>query len=322
MSTTEFASKCTTRLFVAALFGMTWTATTAAIAEVPTLSSGSFKMPALGLGVYMMKDGEETENAVKQALEIGYRMIDTAKIYRNEASVGRAIKASGIPREEIFLATKLWDDAHGYEQALQAGKMSAALLGVDYLDLYLIHSPNTGLLIETWDALLQLQKEGVVRHIGVSNFGLAHLEALASHGRPLPVINQIEMHPLVEKERQSLIDYCKKQGVLIQAYGSVFFGKDWLKDERITKIALAKGKTAAQVLLRWGHQRGFQLIPKSVRRERLLENIQIFDFELSENEMQDISSMEGSLGAYWNPLDKPVNLGATHYWKQQTAEEL
>merc|ERR1719161_3026750 len=121
-------------------------------------------------------------------------MIDTAMIYRNEASVGKAMKESGIPREEIFLETKLWDDSHGYEKALMAGKESVAALGVDYVDLYIIHSPNTGLLIETWDALLQLQKEGLVRHIGVSNFGVKHLEALESHGRPLPVINQIEMH--------------------------------------------------------------------------------------------------------------------------------
>eukprot|EP00746_Dinoflagellata_sp_MGD_P017427 gnl/MRDRNA2_/MRDRNA2_140005_c0_seq1.p1 gnl/MRDRNA2_/MRDRNA2_140005_c0~~gnl/MRDRNA2_/MRDRNA2_140005_c0_seq1.p1 ORF type:complete len:310 (-),score=72.24 gnl/MRDRNA2_/MRDRNA2_140005_c0_seq1:83-1012(-) len=288
-----------------------------ALPVVPTLTSGSYSMPALGLGVYMMKPGQETEDAVKTALELGYRMIDTAKVYKNEASVGKAMKESGIPREEIFLETKLWDDSHGYEKALQAAKESVATLGVDYIDLYIIHSPNSGLLIETWDALLQLQKDGVLRNIGVSNFGIKHLEALESHDRPLPVINQIEMHPLVEKERQELIDWCSKRGIIVQAYGSIFFGKsEHLDDARLVNIAKEKQKTVGQVLLRWGYQRGFQLIPKSVRRARLEENIRIFDFELSDEEMQTISSMEGSLGAYWNPLDKPVDLGATHYWKR------
>lgn len=291
--------------------------THAALPEVPKLTSGSYSMPALGLGVYMMKAGEETESAVKNALDLGYRMIDTATVYKNEASVGKAMKDSGVPREEIFLETKLWDDSHGYEKTLQAAKTSIATLGVDYIDLYIIHSPNSGLLIETWDALLQLQKDGVLKNIGVSNFGIQHLEALESHKRPLPVVNQIEMHPLVEKERQPLIDWCKKRGIIVQAYGSIFFGKsEHLEDARLVKIASEKQKSVGQVLLRWGYQRGFQLIPKSVRRARLEENIRIFDFELSDDEMQTISSMEGSLGAYWNPLEKPVDLGATHHYKR------
>mmetsp|Transcript_112278 Transcript_112278/g.349870 ORF Transcript_112278/g.349870 Transcript_112278/m.349870 type:complete len:277 (-) Transcript_112278:9-839(-) len=270
-------------------------------------------MPALGLGVYRCEPGRETYNAVKWALEMGYRMIDTAAFYNNEESVGKAIKDSGIPRSELFVTTKLPTHGHGYDDAVRMCNESLGLLGLDYLDLYLIHSPNGGKLVETWDALLEVQREGLVRSVGVSNFGRKHMEALRNHGRPLPAVNQIEMHPLVYEERKPLVDYCVQHKILVQAYGSVFSGQQHQLQSKTVKKVLAghPGKTAAQVLLRWGHQMGFQVIPKSVRKERLAENAAVFDFELSEAEMAALNGMRGDLGEYWFPMNAPVDLGRT-----------
>lgn len=271
------------------------------------------QMPMFGLGVYVSRPGAETYNAVKWALESGYRLVDTAMLYRNERSVGDAIRDSGIPRRDIWVTTKLWDDDHGYEATLKACKRSLAELGagIDYLDLYLIHSPNTGKLVETWDALVELRRQGLVRSIGVSNFNTQHLQALAEHGRELPVVNQMEMHPLVHKERMPVLQYCLENQILVQAYGSMFFGdKGWFKDRVVQDVVGAHlGKTAAQVLLRWGLQMGFALIPKSTHQNRIRENAEIFDFELTESEMRSLSSLQGDLGAYWNPLDAPVHVG-------------
>lgn len=289
-----------------------------------TLMDGR-KIPTMGLGVYMSPPGRETEDAVRWALESGYRMVDTAMIYRNEESVGKAIAESGVPRSEVFLTTKLWDDAHGYKEAQRALRESLDRLKTDYLDLYLIHSPTTGKLIETWDALVEMQRAGLIRSVGVANFNVQHLEALVQHGRPLPVVNQVEMHPLNWKEREPLLEWCRLHGVLVQAYGSLFFGKqERLAEDAVQRVAAAKGRTAAQVLLRWGHQMGFQLIPKSVKKERIIENSQIFDFQLDDEEMGLLSSMRGELGAYWQPLGAAVDLGDTTHgeharlWLQDT----
>jgi len=271
------------------------------------------EMPIFGLGVYVTKPGQEAYNAVKWALELGYRMVDTAKIYGNEKSVGEAIRDSGIPRDQLWVTTKLWDADHGYEAALAAGERSIKELGLEYIDLYLIHSPQTGKLVETWDALLELKRRGLTKSIGVSNYNIEHIKALAEHGRELPAVNQVEMHPMVYAERRPLIEYCEANKILVQAYGSIFFGKtEFLKDPAVVEVTAAHaGKTPAQVLLRWGLQMGFQVIPKSTKRHRLEENMNIFDFELSEADMQRLSSMTGSLNAYWNPLSSPVDLGRT-----------
>lgn len=271
----------------------------------------------------MMKPGSETSTAVSEALRIGYRMVDTAMIYRNEESVGEGIQNSGVPRSEVFLATKLWDDAHGYHAALDALKMSLKKLATDYVDLYLIHSPQTGKIVETWDALLEAQRLGLVRSVGVSNYGVAHLQALEEHGRPMPVVNQVEMHPLNWQDRKDLLSFCESRGIVVQAYGSLFFGKEAeLTQEAVGGIARAKGKSNAQVLLRWGYQRGFQLIPKSVKAHRLLENAQIFDFSLNEEDMETLNGLNGQLGAYWQPLSSPVDLGDTESYKFQPKMEL
>lgn len=255
------------------------------------------QMPVMGLAVYMMKQGEETYNAVKWALDAGYRMIDTAAIYDNEESVGKAIAESGVSRGEIFLATKLWDSDHGYDATIQGLETSLKKLKVEYLDLYLIHSPNTGKIVETWDALIHMQKQGKIRSIGVSNFGVQHLEALKEHGRPMPTVNQIEMHPMKYQERISLLDFCKQNGILVQAYGSLFFGKpEFLERSEVTDIVKAHSSSSAHVLLRWALQMGFQIIPKSVKQHRIAENLKVFDLELSPAEMESLTAMETACG--------------------------
>ncbi|CAE7243580.1 unnamed protein product [Symbiodinium sp. KB8] len=259
------------------------------------------------------KPGPETYNAVKWALEMGYRLVDTAALYRNEKSVGEAIRDSGLSREDVWITTKLWDSDHGYEATLKACQNSLHQLGLSYIDLYLIHSPNTGKLVETWDAMIELQRRGVVRSIGVSNFGVPHLEALRSSGRQLPVVNQIEMHPMVYQERKPVLEFCAAHGIKITAYGSMFSGQqEQLGRKEVAQVLAAHpSKTPAQILLRWGLQMDFQVIPKSVRRERLEENMNLMDFELTPGEMESLSAMRGALHEYWNPLKSKVDLGRT-----------
>jgi len=277
-----------------------------------TLHDG-WKIPVMGLGSYKVDAGEQAEATIRAAVDLGYRMFDTAADYDNERSVGKAIRESGIPRRDLFIATKLDASAHGYQRAHLAVRSSLRRLGVDYLDLYLLVSPAPGRLIETWDALMEMRMMGLVRSIGVSNFDLPHLEALETHGRSLPAVNQIELHPLNWKERRPLLEWCKRRGVLLQAYGSIFAGRtEWLAAAGTrASAAAAAGRSPAQILLRWGYQMGFQLIPKSVRRERLLENAQIFDFELEDEEMHALSDMQGELGVYQALPDGAVDLGVT-----------
>jgi len=276
------------------------------------------EMPIFGLGVFLASAANsEAYTAVRWALDAGYRLIDTAEAYGNEKEVGQAVRDSGVPRGEVFVTTKLHDAHHGYEKALEASRKSHADIDLEYVDLILVHSPNTGKLIETWDALLRLQKEGLYRSIGVSNYNVEHIEALRAHGRPMPVVNQIEMHPLVYSGRRELLEYCKQKKILVQAYGSMFWGQtDKLNDSTLAEVVGAhSGKTPAQILLRWGFQMGFQLIPKSVKQHRIVENMQIFDFELAPEEMTKLNSLDGlredknSALGYWSPLETPVDLG-------------
>lgn len=272
-------------------------------------------MPAFGLGVYLTKPGAETEQSVRWALQKGYPLVDTAALYKNEEDVGKALQESGLARDRVFLITKLWDDDHGYRETLAATERSLQNLGTKYVDLYLMHSPNQGKLVETWDAFLELQRRGLVKSIGVSNFGVQHLELLEQHGRPLPVVNQVEMHPLVYRSRLPLIDFCQQRGIVIQAYGSLFAGKtEWLKSPDVESIATDTGRTPAQVLLRWALQLGFALIPKSTKQERLDENLAIFDFELSESQMRSLCNMQGRLGRYWDPTHAKLDAGDTSHW--------
>ena len=254
-----------------------------------TLHNG-VKMPWFGLGVFQVSEGEEVYNSVKWALEHGYKSIDTAKAYRNEEGVGKAIRDSGIPREELFITTKVWNKDQGYEETLQAFEGSMERLGLDYLDLYLIHWPLPKLnkYKETWKALEKLYKEGRIRAIGVSNFKEHHLDDLLSEAEVVPMVNQVEFHPHLQQN--SLRDYCKKHQIQLEAYSPLKQGR--LLDEPILKeIADRHGKNTAQVVLRWDLQSEVVTIPKSVKKQRIEDNADIFDFELSEEEMQQINSM-------------------------------
>ncbi|OEK01937.1 glyoxal reductase [Roseivirga sp. 4D4] len=253
-----------------------------------TLSNG-VSIPMVGLGVLKAKDGLEVESAVRTALQNGYRLIDTAAAYQNEAGVGNAIKASGIPRDEIFLTTKVWNSDQGYENTLAAFEHSLELLQTDYIDLYLIHWPVAGKYKDTWRALETLYKQGKVRAIGVSNFQVHHLEDLMSVAEITPMINQVETHPhLQQGELQA---FAKAHEIKLEAWRPIMMGEVMLLPE-LREIAKGYQKSPAQITLRWLTQRGIIVIPKSVKEKRIVENADIFDFDLSENEMNLIASLD------------------------------
>lgn len=252
-----------------------------------TLHNG-VKMPQLGFGVFKVKNGSETVESVKKALEAGYRHIDTAAIYGNEEGVGQAIRESGIPREELFITSKVWNTEQGFEKTLQAYEDSLKRLGTEYLDLYLIHWPGTDKYIDTWKALEKLYTDSRVRAIGVSNFHVHHLENLMNHTELKPVINQIELHPRLSQ--LEIREYCKKHDIKVEAWGPLGQG-NLISEPTINHIADKHGKTAAQVMIRWHLQNDIVVIPKSVTPSRIVENTQVFDFELSLDEMNQIDSL-------------------------------
>ena len=244
-------------------------------------------MPWLGLGVFQVKDGEEVVRSVHHALEAGYRSIDTAAGYRNETGVGTAIKQSGIPREQLFITTKLANKDQGYESTLRAFEDSRSKLDLEYIDLYLIHWPGKDKFKETWRAFEKLQKDGYIRAIGVSNFNIHHLKTLKQDSDTIPAVNQVEFHPLLNQ--QELLQYCKREGIQLEAWSPIMKGN--LNLPQITELAAKHGKTPAQIVLRWDLQHGIVTIPKSVRQERIQENANIFDFMLSEKDMKAIDQM-------------------------------
>ncbi|OIJ16806.1 glyoxal reductase [Anaerobacillus alkalilacustris] len=254
-----------------------------------TLHNG-VEMPWFGLGVFKMQDGQEAVSAVKSALELGYRSIDTASVYRNEEGVGQAIAEFSIPREELFITTKVWNSEQGYETTLAAFDESMKKLGLDYLDLYLVHwpMPEKGKYKETWKALEKLYKDGRIRAIGVSNFQVHHLEDLMSDCEIVPMVNQVEYHPrLTQKE---LHDFCKKNKIQLEAWSPLMQGQ-LLDDPTLMEIANKYNKSVAQVILRWDLQNEVVTIPKSVKPERMKENADIFDFELCTEDMKKINSL-------------------------------
>lgn len=254
--------------------------------------SNGITMPQIGLGVWQAENGTETRNAVLTALKYGYRSIDTAAIYGNEESVGQAIRESGIDREELFVTTKVWNSDHGYESTLRAYEVSLKKLGLDFVDLYLIHwpAPNRDLYVDTWRALQKLYESGRVRAIGVSNFMAEHLDALINNGCGLPVINQIELHPHLQQ--RELRQYCREHNIAIESWSPLKQGGDILEHTTVKEIADKYNKTPAQIVLRWHAQNGFIMIPKSVTPKRIEENISIFDFELSSNDMESLDSLD------------------------------
>ena len=247
------------------------------------------KMPYFGLGVFQTKEGREVEQAVGDALSVGYRHIDTASLYGNERGVGEAIKASGIPRKEIFTTSKVWNSDQGYESTLRAFDKSLKLLGFEYLDLYLIHWPVKGKFIETWRALEKIYDEERVRAIGVSNFLQHHLEELLPHCGQTPMVNQMEFHPYLVQ--QSLIDFCRSHSIQYEAWSPLMQGKI-MKVRELQVLAAKHKKDAAQLVLRWNLQKGVVTIPKSVHKERIISNSRIFDFEIAPADMKAIDHLD------------------------------
>ncbi|WP_240371271.1 aldo/keto reductase [Anoxybacteroides rupiense] len=264
------------------------------------LLSNGVKMPWLGLGVYKVSNGDEVVKAVRTALEIGYRHIDTASFYENEEGVGQAIKESGIPREQLFITTKVWNTEQGYEETLQAFKRSANKLGLEYVDLYLVHWPVKETYKETYRALEKLYKEGFVRAIGVSNFHIHHLENLMTDCEIKPMVNQVEYHPRLTQ--QELHAFCRKHQIQLEAWSPLMRGV-LLEEPILVDIANKYGKSPAQVILRWDLQNQVVTIPKSVTPQRIKENAEIFDFELTAEEMERIYSLNQNKRIGKNPND-------------------
>ncbi|MBM5596074.1 aldo/keto reductase [Listeria seeligeri] len=246
------------------------------------------EMPRLGFGVWKVKDGDEAVNSVKWAIEAGYVSIDTAAAYKNEEGVGQAIKESGVKREDLFVTTKLWNAEQGYESTLAAFDESLRKLELDYVDLYLIHWPVKGKFKDTWRAFEKLYNDKRVRAIGVCNFHEHHLKELMEDAEIAPMVNQIELHP--ELTQEPLRSYCAEHNIVVEAWSPLGNGK-LLDNAEIKAIAEAHGKSVAQVILRWDLQIGVVTIPKSVHQERIIQNADIFDFELTEDEVAKISAL-------------------------------
>ncbi|MBT2498048.1 aldo/keto reductase [Agromyces sp. ISL-38] len=262
-------------------------------ASVPRIQlNDGHSIPQLGFGVFKV-DPDETERIVTDALEIGYRHIDTARIYGNEAGVGKAIAESGIPREQLFITTKLWNDDQGTQSVFDAFDASLERLGLDYLDLYLIHwpTPARDRYVETWRAFEELKASGRVRSIGVSNFLVPHLERLLGETGTVPAVDQIELHPA--HQQPATVEFAVENGIAIEAWGPLGQGKyPLLEHQEVTDAAAAHRKSPAQVVIRWHLQRGFIVFPKSNRRERIAENFDVFDFALDDGEMEAITALE------------------------------
>ncbi|MFD4252593.1 aldo/keto reductase [Amycolatopsis thermoflava] len=260
---------------------------------VPSIRlNNEIELPALGFGVYKLPD-DEVESVMHVAMEAGYRSFDTATLYGNERGVGAAVRSSGLPREELFVTTKLWNTEHGYDRALQAFDGSLELLGLDYVDLYLIHWPVPGQdrYVETWRALEKILADGRARAIGVSNFQIPHLERLMAETEVVPAVNQVELHPGLQQA--ALRGFHEEHGIVTEAWSPLARGRQ-LDHEVITTIARKHGKTPAQVVLRWHIEMGHMVIPKSATPSRIRENIDIFDFELDSHDIAGMATLEAS----------------------------
>jgi diketogulonate reductase-like aldo/keto reductase len=274
---------------------------------VDTLAlSNGVKIPCVGFGTWQAPDGELAVSSVKAALTAGYRHIDTAAIYGNEESVGRAVKESGVPRKEIFLTTKLWNADHGYDAALRAFETSAKRLGTDYFDLYLIHWPNPAQFrgnwqqanADTWKAFEELYQAGKVRAIGISNFHERHIEPLLKTAAIVPQVNQIRLCP--GNTQDEVAAYCRKRNMLLDAYSPLGTGR-LIDSPEIKALADKYHRSAAQICIRWSLQRGYLPLPKSVTPERIEANTRVFDFELSPEDVEKLAGLTGIGGVDKNP---------------------
>jgi 2,5-diketo-D-gluconate reductase A len=262
------------------------------------------EMPILGFGVFQIQDENECEQVVYDAIMAGYRLIDTAASYLNEEAVGRAIKQSGVPREELFITTKLWVQDAGYECTKKAFVRSLERLQLDYLDLYLIHQPF-GDVYGSWRAMEELYREGKIRAIGVSNFHPDRLIDLIIHNEVIPAVNQVETHPFNQQIESA--KFMKENNVQIESWGPFAEGKNnMFQNEILVSIAEMHNKSVAQVILRWLTQRGVVSIPKSVRKERIIENFNIFDFELSQEDMERIATLDTKQSLFFSHQDPEI----------------
>ncbi len=273
--------------------------TTVRTTDTITLNSGR-QMPRLGLGVYKATGEREVERAIGWAVDAGYRLIDTASAYKNEDGVGRGIQACGVPREDLFITTKIWNNAQRLGDVQGSFARSLERLMTDYVDLYLIHWPVPGCYLSTWKELEELYRQGKARSIGVSNFEIRHLEELASVSDITPAVNQIEFHPY--RYQKKLVDHCQARGIAVQAYAPLARGA-YLDDDVICILATKYGKTPAQIGLRWILQKGVAVIPKSTQEERIMSNGEIFDFVLEEEDMDAIDHLDRNLRSASIPDD-------------------
>ena len=259
-------------------------------------------IPQVGLGVWQSPQGAPTRDAVTAALELGYRHVDTARVYRNEPDVGAAITAGPVPRDQVFVTTKLWNDDQGYDSALRALDASLGRLGLDYVDLYLIHWPVEGKRRDSWRALERAFGDGKARAIGVSNYLVPHLRELLGEAKVVPHVNQIELTPFLQRRDTRAL--CKQHNIVVEAYSPLTRGQQ-LDHAVIAAIARAVKRTPAQVLLRWGIQHGHVVLPKSVRRERIAENAALFDFALDDAQLAQLDALEAGLATGWDPTNAP-----------------
>lgn len=264
-----------------------------------TILSNGIQMPLLGLGVYDMYN-KEAEQAVIDALEIGYRLIDTAALYNNETEIGNAVKASGLPRNDLFITTKVGNPDQGYDSTLKAFDVSLQKLKMDYVDLYLVHWPIKGKRKDTWKALEKLYADKRVRAIGVANYLIPFLEELSTYATTAPVLDQVELTPWLFQPE--LVEYCKQRNIQLQSYSPITRGKK-LDDPRLLKLCDKYGKTPAQIVLRWNIEHGISTIPKSSRKIRLQENFDILKFELSKEDVALMDSFNENFRICDNPME-------------------
>lgn len=259
-------------------------------------------IPVLGLGVYQMTDGPRSVETMVAALNMGYRHLDTASLYDNEVEVGEAIRRSGLPREEIFVTTKLWNSDHGYDRAIRAFERSLQRLGLEYVDLYLIHWPVVVARRESWRALETIHEEGRARAIGVSNYMVQHLAEVLEHGRIVPAANQIELHPFNFQTRKPTVDLCRQHSICVECYSPLTKGMR-LADPGLVGIAGQYNRSSAQILIRWGLQHGLITLPKSSREERVRENADVFNFSISAEDMETLDRLDEGYSCTWDPSD-------------------
>ncbi len=261
-----------------------------------------YKIPVVGLGTWKSEPGEATYKAVLDSINAGYRHIDTARAYDNEADVGRAVQDADINRKDLFITTKLWNRHQGYDEAIEACEKSLARLGCDYIDLYLIHWPLKDKRNESWRALIELQKQGLCRSIGVSNFTIDNLKELEDKFEVIPAANQVEFHPY--HYQKDLLEYCNSKNIIIEAYSPLVHAKR-MDEERLVAISEEIGKTPAQILIRWAMQRGMVVLPKSVNESRIIENFAVFDFEISDSLMKRLDDLDERYVTCWDPHNPP-----------------